>query len=635
MSRAGFQCGVLSLFLLFSSCNWKIFRDPPPAGDGNLGGITENPGQPVIHGPDLRRITLLGTNDIHGGVEPTHTPSGDWGGMAIWGGISQAIEKGLSAKYGEKAGVLILDAGDQFQGTLLSNFNEGELVLAAMNEIGYDAVVPGNHAYDFGPRGWLDDQINSLNPDQRARGVLTDLVGKSNFAFLSANTFYKSSIQSSDGELIPVDSAGCEPQDEKAVIDWSRAARLEFLKTHTIKTVAGVRVAIIGIDHPDTATMTTPQNVSDLCYAEGADAYYQVQQTIGSQADLFVMVLHNGETSKPGKVAEMVNQILARTGGRLDAVIAGHTHSVNNFDVSGVPFIQSGSGGKMFGRVDLVWDLNSRKLLKDQTRFQGGIEMRHQGCAEKTAAVSGCDWQAETQKLTYEGVEVVPDVKIRKWIETEQRKLAPVANQKLGSAASALTVHRFKESSLADAMTDVFRTVSGAEIAFMNSSGLRAPIEKGELTYTGFFRVIPFNNHGVNLGPMPLETLIKLLERSIKTCGSYGALMQSGLRVQFERDCTQGKDVDEKARLLRVETVAGEVLLDVQAGLVPVLGKQFLVATLDFLAAGGSGYDGFKGIPLVADLGVVREAMVKYFLSQPANFDGQMDGRWKEASPKR
>src|SRR5262249_18436663 len=104
-----------------------------------------------------RQITILATNDIHGGVEPSGKgkKGKKSGGLALWAGVADAIRKGIQKQYKEQAGVVTVDAGDQFQGTLISNKNEGQLVFSAMDEVGYDAVIPGNHDYDFGPVGWL------------------------------------------------------------------------------------------------------------------------------------------------------------------------------------------------------------------------------------------------------------------------------------------------------------------------------------------------------------------------------------------------------------------------------------------------------------------------------------------------
>ena len=112
--------------------------------------------------------------------------------------------------------------------------------------------------------------------------------------------------------------------------------------------------------------------------------------------------------------------------------------------------------------------------------------------------------------------------------------------------------------------------------------------------------------------------------------------MQSGLKVAIEKDCTppSGKvGTDTNAKLMHVETLGGNVLLDAvappTAGDDPVL----TVATLDFLAAGGSGYSMLKDVPQIKDLGIIRETIKDLLANAPATFTPVMDGRWAVRKP--
>jgi len=113
--------------------------------------------QPISLEENQSLISIVATNDIHGSIQPKMISTAKnrsaeaVGGMAFWAGAMKAIRDGVSKRYGKDGGVLLLDGGDQFQGTLLSNYSEGELMFNLMNEVGYDAAVPGNHDYDFRP----------------------------------------------------------------------------------------------------------------------------------------------------------------------------------------------------------------------------------------------------------------------------------------------------------------------------------------------------------------------------------------------------------------------------------------------------------------------------------------------------
>src|SRR5262245_38236546 len=96
--------------------------------------------------PAPRTLTIIGTNDLHGHV----MAEGDFGGVALLGGYLKIVRAERAADGG---GVLLLDGGDEFQGTMESNLNEGHAVVEAFNLLGYDAMAIGNHEFDFGPVG--------------------------------------------------------------------------------------------------------------------------------------------------------------------------------------------------------------------------------------------------------------------------------------------------------------------------------------------------------------------------------------------------------------------------------------------------------------------------------------------------
>ena len=99
-------------------------------------------------GPVAPAITLsiVSTNDLHGGI----LQRGDRGGLALLGGYVANLR---AARARDGGAVLLLDAGDMFQGTLESNLNEGASVIAAYNALRYAAAAVGNHDFDFGPVG--------------------------------------------------------------------------------------------------------------------------------------------------------------------------------------------------------------------------------------------------------------------------------------------------------------------------------------------------------------------------------------------------------------------------------------------------------------------------------------------------
>jgi 5'-nucleotidase len=589
-------------------------------------------------------ITIIGTNDIHGSLESVPLADGTrLGGMAELAGSVSAIREGLRNRLGEqRSGVIVVDAGDQFQGTLLSNSTEGEILFRAMNAVGYDAVVPGNHDYDFGPIGWLEDRVTPRTVDQNPRGALLKLKGIAQFDLLSANTYQVATLQDVDGSAVAVESKNCKPIRSNQAIKWADAKRPDFLKPYRVVTTAeNVRVALVGLDHPDTAAVTTKENVRDLCFRSEADTYLEVQKELQGQADLFVIVIHNGDPV----TSSLVTEIQAR-GGVVHAVVAGHTHRVERNLVQGVPIIQSGANGKLYGRVDLIYDFSARTVRVDPARVFAGIGIRTQGCDKNAEgqfctadrlvdATSGVETIGPT--LLESGNQVVANPQVVQMIQDARAQFAPLGDRVVGEALADLKPNRTSESALANLLTDALREIGGAEIAWMNTGGIRTSLPKGPIKYSQFFEVLPFNNRAVVLENFPLSKVIALLQNSIKTCGRYGALMQSGLRVRFRRNCPAqvvggpaAPDVDPAASLIRVETLTGEVLFNAEDPNFVAPARVFRVATLDFLAAGGSNYVEFVGTPVSQDLGVVRELMVDSFLKTQPRWSNQVDSRFAE-----
>src|SRR6185369_2499720 len=122
-------------------------------------------------------ISVIATTDLHGGV----LPRGVRGGVALLGGYLRNIR---TARLQDGGGVLLVDAGDMFQGTLESNLNEGAAVIAAYNALGYAAAAVGNHDFDFGPVG---PTSTSQQPSDDPRGALKARAAQANFPFLAAN----------------------------------------------------------------------------------------------------------------------------------------------------------------------------------------------------------------------------------------------------------------------------------------------------------------------------------------------------------------------------------------------------------------------------------------------------------------
>jgi 5'-nucleotidase len=627
LSKAAGTCILLSLGVLLSGCfKSKAGVEPEPQLDA-----------PIALGPNEVLVSILGTNDIHGAIQPKMVkPRKDadpvlTGGMAFWSGAVKSIRRGVAERYGDRGGVLVVDGGDQFQGTLLSNYTEGALFFSLMNDVGYDAIVPGNHDYDFGPAGWLVDQVTTESSDKDSRGVIKGLAATAKFPLLSANTYVKASLRTIEGRAAKVESIKCATND---LIDWSQARRPGFLKPYTIKKVAGVRVAIIGLDNPETSRSTTYANVSDLCFRSSLEEYKSLRTSLEGEADVFVIVIHDGDINLDLKLSELLTGILAWREDGVDAIVGGHTHVVNRVEKNGVYGIQSGANGERFGRIDLVYDQANAKVVRGKTRVAAGAFLFQERCDSPTLPFCR---EAATRKILLEGEVVRESRNALGSIEDAEKSIGPMAKRKLGETDEAIRKERDNESPLLNLLTDAYREASGADIALINTGGVRADLQAGPILYENLYQVSPFNNRAVLLAPMKVSTLLKVLTRSAQSCGKHGSVLGSGVRAAYERGpCKTDIDgMDPAGRVVTMELDDGTVLYDARDPAHPVLNERALrVATLDFLATGGSGFDMFKEAPVAADLGIFRELVAEQLAKRSGKISPKIDGRWMDITAK-
>ena len=174
-------------------------------------------------------ISVIATSDLHGGVLPRR----DRGGLALLGGYVRNVR---AARAQDGGGVLLVDSGDMFQGTLESNLNEGAAVVAAYNTLGYAAAAIGNHEFDYGPVGPAETPQKGEDP----RGALKARAATARFPFLAANT---------------VDDATGQP------VVWTN------VKPTTLVNLRGVQIGLIGVTTPDTPALTIGANVIGLTFA--------------------------------------------------------------------------------------------------------------------------------------------------------------------------------------------------------------------------------------------------------------------------------------------------------------------------------------------------------------------------------
>lgn len=577
--------------------------------------------------PTVKKISFVLTNDVHGHLEPTLLKNGTTvGGLSYLASYVNHL-RAQTEYYNQTTGLFVLDSGDQFQGTLISNYDEGKAIFQAFNEVGYDAVVPGNHDYDFGPLGWLEDRVAPGITSNNPREVLEGLAKSAKFPLLSANTYYKATIRTSSPAPVVLNSS-CEPTDRslKDPLDFSQAQRPAFLKPYVIVEKAGVRVALIGLDNKFTATSTTIENIADLCFRDEVETYLEIRKQLEGQADVFVILMHNGNSGNSREATAITTKINEAIPNGVDLVAAGHTHAIHDHIVDGVHIMQDGANGRSFGRVDLFYDTEAKKVLKNKTLSWAAQDLDPTQCKvekkERNAFV------CEDYPLPVRPHETVEAIVARLRAE-----IAPLATKHVLTTDEPIHRDRINENALSNVLTDALRAATGADIAMMNTGGIRTDLPKGGIDYEAFFEILPFSNKVAIIHQVPWSLIKELLKKSAATCGQYGALMFSGLRVEYSRTCPPETSLDKSAKLTHVETIAGVVLFDEATAVEVQPETMFKVATLDFIAAGGSGYENFRGVNVNEFVGLARDLIADQLGKSDTPFNNMIDGRFKNIAP--
>ncbi|MFW6266622.1 MAG: bifunctional metallophosphatase/5'-nucleotidase [Halanaerobiales bacterium] len=248
---------------------------------------------------NYKQIDALSTNDFHGRVE-----SGDEPGAAkVMGAITHYRDA-------NEDGTFVIDGGDSFQGTPISNLNDGDPVAEFMNKAGYVAQAIGNHEFD-----WGTDKVEYFDE-------ITD------FPLMAANIVYKDS-----GEHV----------------EW--ATPTEMI------TVDGLDIGLIGIATPDTRGTVMPSNIEDIEFTDPAESIKERAKTLEEEgADMIIVVSHMpGETdSETGEVSGELIETAEKV--NVDGIVGGHSHHLVTAVVNDNAVVEAGNHGRYLGNLRFFVD---------------------------------------------------------------------------------------------------------------------------------------------------------------------------------------------------------------------------------------------------------------------------------------
>ncbi|MBS1195659.1 MAG: 5-Nucleotidase domain protein, partial [Actinobacteria bacterium] len=267
-------------------------------------------------------FTILHTNDFHGQLEA----SGSNPGAARTADVINDVRTAVGP-----AKVLLFDAGDEMQGSLLSNLQQGAPTIAYFNAIGYNAATFGNHEFDWG------------------QTVLGDRMTQAAYPFLAANVVLK-------------DGADC------ASSGWTSFGD-DAYQIFTIGTAPDeVKVGVIGVTTIETPYITIAEATDGLCFKDPTQAILHYYDEIKAQADVMVVLSHNGRLDGgygygfPVLGDQSIAKNLINAGKPVDIIIGGHSHTdMTAADVvtvagkAGTTYVaQAHYNGRKVGRFDLT-----------------------------------------------------------------------------------------------------------------------------------------------------------------------------------------------------------------------------------------------------------------------------------------
>lgn len=348
--------------------------------------------------------------------------------------------------------------------------------------------------------------------------------------------------------------------------------------SYDIKKIDGKKVGFFGLSTPETYYKTNPKNVENIKFVDPIKTAKQIVSEMKKKGVKFIVVItHLGEDSSTEKRYQSIGLAEAVPG--IDLIIDGHSHTelTEKKVVNGVTIVQTGEYAKNVGVVKV--DLDKLK--------------------NKNEAI---DYTLYTKDIILKGDNPVQeDILVKSKIDEISKKQEMITSVKVGESPVLLqgdrAFVRTGETNLSQLITDSMIWKTGADVAITNGGGIRASINPGEVTVGDVISVLPFGNYVITK-EITGENLQKAIEHGLRSYPeSLGGMAQiAGMTVKFNIKNPEYRRV--------LEIKIGSKRLD------PT--KKYIVATNDFMAAGGDGYASLSKGKEVGHFGGLDEVLIEY-----------------------
>ena len=477
-------------------------------------------------------LYIVHTNDVHGRIV-----AGEDGSMG-YAKLDTLLKEARTAF----PDILLLDAGDTLHGTNLANMFEGQTVLEIMDMLGYDAMVPGNHDFNYGyerlaeAAEWAEDNAS--------------------FRILGAN------ITDEDGYML--------------------------LQPYQIFDYNGFKVCVLGLSTPDTKTKSHPKNTEGIEFLHQAvidNAQYAIDLA-HEYADFVIVLGHMGVV--PDGESGITSEYICENLDGIDLFIDGHSHTVMDGGeiVNGAMITSTGQYLNNIGIVEVHVDEDNNAEIENAFLLS----------AEEVLDPS------TGSMLRYYGINEVPDdPEVDAYVAEKNEELDAILSEVVANIPMDLNGERAdvrtRKTNLSKLICEAMTAESGADFTIMNGGGIRASLKAGPVTLGDINNVLPFTNT-ITVCRITPAGIYAALEHGYSLLPEQnGAFSQTDLSVVYSAKAPAGE------RIKRV--YLGDELLDKTDD-----STEYLVATNDFMAAGGDGYTMFGKV--VTEGSMLNEVFIDY-----------------------
>lgn len=311
--------------LCFALCSFLLALVWTPAEAGAASGTGE--------------LIIYHTNDMHARVQPQD----DWGQSIGLPEMAAVVKKARA----ENQAVLWLDAGDTVHGMPMINVSKGENIVPLLNEAGIDAMVPGNHDFNYG-----SDQLEKLAKEM-------------NFPVLCANM-----VRKDNGKLV--------------------------FPAYKIFKVQGLKVGVFAITTPECAYKSNPAGVAGLVFGNPVDKAREMIRKLRPKCDVLIGLMHMGLDAS----SEFTSERIAREAPGIDLIVDGHSHTSlqQGLQVGKTMIAQAGYYEHNLGEVRI--EVEKHRITGMKCRLLGKSTLENLGIApDEEIAKSIEQVKADSEKL--------------------------------------------------------------------------------------------------------------------------------------------------------------------------------------------------------------------------------------------